>query len=210
MVNCEKGATVTVESDRAHAWVEYYDHDHGAWVVAEPTPPDLSDDEPETESVTAPPPVTQPLTEPEETETSTPTESATRPGQDGGDPQPDIHVQDLRFWEILRWFVLAAVTFIAIILQRLIRIALRRRALTGGPNRRALGLWADVERISAFLKRDPPEELLELAQKAKFSQHELTKEELHRFTDWLKEARTDLRGRSIFQRIWCRYVLALW
>ena len=106
--------------------------------------------------------------------------------------------------------ILAAAVWAAIILQRILRIALRRRTLTGGPNRRALGLWLDVERISAYMKREPPEELLELAQKAKFSQHQLTKEELHRFTAWLKGARTELRSRSIFQRIWCQYVLALW
>ena len=210
MVTCEAGETITVESDRAHAWVEYFDPIARAWIIAEPTPPDLSEDEPEDESVTAPPPVTQPLTEPEETETTAPTEPATRPGQNGGDVQVDISVEEVRAWEILRWFVLAAAVFTAIVLQRLVRIALRRRTLTGGPNRRALGLWQDVERISAFLKQEPPEELLELAQKAKFSQHQLTKEELHRFTAWLKEARTELRGRSIFQRIWCRYVLALW
>ena len=210
MVNCEAGKTVTVESDRAHAWVEYYDDVLNTWLIAEPTPPDLSGDEPEDESVTAPPPVTQPLTEPEETETTAPTEPATRPGQNGGDVQVDISVEEVRTWEILRWFVLTAVIFAAIILQRLIRIALRRRSLTGGPNRRALGLWQDVERISAFLKQEPPEELLELAQKAKFSQYELTKEELHRFTAWLKAARKELRSRPVFQRIWCRYVLALW
>ena len=210
MVNCEADKTVTVESDRAHAWVEYFDDELGAWIVVEPTPPDLSEDEPEDESVTAPPPVTQPLTEPEETETTAPTEPATRPGQDGNDVQVDISVEEIKAWEILRWFVLTAVILAAIVLQRLIRIALRRRSLTGGPNRRALGLWQDVERISAFLKQEPPEELLALAQKAKFSQHELTKEELHQFTAWLKAARKDLQSRPIFQRIWCRYVLALW
>ena len=210
MVNCEAGQPVTVESDRAHAWVEYYDDDLNTWLIAEPTPPDLSGDEPEDESVTAPPPVTQPLTEPEETETTAPTEPATRPGQNGGDVQVDISIEEVKAWEILRWFVLAAVIFAAIILQRMIRIALRRRTLTGGPNRRALGLWQEVERISAFLKREPPEELLELAQKAKFSQHQLTKEEVRQFTTWLKEAKKDLRERSIFQRLWCQYVLALW
>ena len=210
MVNCEAGKTVTVESDRAHAWVEYYDDVLNTWLIAEPTPPDLSGDEPEDESVTAPPPVTQPLTEPEETETTAPTEPATRPGQNGGDVEVDISIEEIRIWETLRWFVLTAAILAVIVLQRLIRIALRRRSLTGGPNRRALGLWQDVERISAFLKQEPPEELLELAQKAKFSQHQLTKEELHRFTAWLKAARKELRSRPVFQRIWCRYVLALW
>ncbi|MBR5021042.1 MAG: transglutaminase domain-containing protein, partial [Oscillospiraceae bacterium] len=208
MVNCEAGETITVESDRAHAWVEYFDPIARAWIIAEPTPPDLSEDEPEDESVTAPPPVTQPLTEPAETETAAPAEPVTRPIQIGGIPIDGK--EESRILEILGWIILAAAVWAAIILQRILRIALRRRTLTGGPNRRALGLWQDVERISAFMKREPPEELLELAQKAKFSQYELTTEELRQFTAWLKEARKELRSRPVFQRIWCRYVLALW
>ena len=208
MVTCEAGETVIVESDRAHAWVEYFDPIARAWIIAEPTPPDLSEDEPEDESVTAPPPVTQPLTEPAETETAAPTEPVTRPIQIGGIPIDSK--EESRILEILGWIILAAAVWAAIILQRILRIALRRRTLTGGPNRRALGLWQEVERISAFMKREPPEELLELAQKAKFSQYELTKEELRQFTAWLKEARKELRSRPIHQRIWCRYVLALW
>ena len=210
MVNCEAGEPVIVESDRAHAWVEYFDDELNTWIIAEPTPPDFGEDEPEDESVTAPLPVTQPLTEPEETETSAPTEPATRPGQNGNDVQVDISVEEVRAWEILRWFVLAAVIFAAVFLQRLVRIALRRRTLTGAPNRRALGLWQEVERISATLKREPPDELLALAQKAKFSQHQITREELHQFAAWLKEARQELRGHSIFHRLWYKYVLALW
>ena len=213
MVSCEKDQTVTVQSDRAHAWVEYYDEDLGTWVVAEPTPPDLEGGEPETESVTAPPPVTQPLTEPDAEETTAPAEE-TRPNANdpvnGGDIQVDVDVNEVRLWQVLRRFLLAAGLWLAVLIQRPIRIALRRRAFAGGPNRRALGLWHDVEALSRLLGREPPEELLELAQKAKFSQHRLTKEELRRFTDWLSEARQELNTRPLLSRLWCRYGLALW
>lgn len=211
MVSCEAGQTVTVESDRAHAWVEYYDADARAWVIAEPTPPDLSEDEPETESVTAPPPVTEAPTG-SESETTAPTRptqpNATRP-TDGSKPAAPQE-NHFRLWKILRWPVLAAALWLAAEFQRLLRIFLRRRSMAGGPNSRALGLWRDVERLSAVLGQSPPPELLELAQKARFSQHKLTRDELRRFTLWLREARGELEKHPLPRRLWCRYVLARW
>ena len=208
MVSCEAGQTVTVESDRAHAWVEYYDADAQTWIIAEPTPPDLSEDEPETESVTAPPPVTEAPTDPTEETTAPvrPTEpDAPRPTEPSRPGQ-----KDFRLWNVLQWFLAAALLWLAIVFQRLLRIFLRRRRMTGGPNRRALGLWRDVERLSAVQGQEPPAELLELAQKAKFSQHKLTREELRTFTVWLRDARNILHQRPLHERLWMQYVLALW
>lgn len=214
MVRCEAGQIVTVQSDKAHAWVEYYDESVQAWIIAEATPPDDGAAEPETEPGTAPPPQTQPPTEPEggdgtEPDAPAKTTDPTAPS-DGTPGKSPVRIPWSRLWRVLRWFVSAAVLLLAVVLQRLVRIALRRRTLTGSPNRRALGLWRDVERLSAALQQEPPETLLALAQKAKFSQHQLTREELHRFTEWLREARTALRSRSIFRRLWYQYVLALW
>ena len=198
VVNCEADKTVTVESDRAHAWVEYYDEVYHAWIIAEPTPPDFQDDVPETEPPTEPP-VTQPLTEPDG-ETTAPTE----PAQDSekSDWAPLITA--------LRWAVLTAAALVGIIVQRSVRLMLRRRTIFGDANRRALVLWRDVERICNLLRQEPPMELLTLAQKAKFSQHKLSKEELQQFNEWLGNARTELDRRPFFIRLWCRYVLALW
>ena len=212
VVSCEAGQTVTVQSDKAHAWVEYYDEVHQAWLIAEPTPPDFSEDEPEEESVTAPAPETQPLQETEgEDEPDAPIQTTDPTAPTDSNPgKAPVKINWSRLWKVLRWFVLAAVILFAVVLQRLVRIALRRRAILSDANHRALALWHDVERLSAVLKQDPPEDLLALAQKAKFSQHNLTKEELHQFTEWLKEARQKLNQRPIIYRLWCRYVLALW
>ena len=208
-VNCEAGQTVTVESDRAHAWVEYFDASSNTWVIAEPTPPDLSEDEEETQTHTAPPPTTEPATEEDETTAPTrPTEpGATRPTD--GEPA-DTSREGFTAWKLLRWFLLAAVLWFAVVFQRLLRIFLRRRRLAGGANRRALGLWQDVERLSAVLGQEPPAQLLTLAEKAKFSQHKLNKEELRQFTAWLKEARQELKQRPLPHRLWMQYILALW
>ena len=211
MVSCEARQTVTVESDRAHAWVEYYDEDARTWLIAEPTPPDLNDDEPETESHTVPP-VTEAPTEPEEETTAParPTEpDAARPTGDAGEKEPQTGEHPV-IRKILRWLPGAALLWFALEFQRLLRIFLRRRTMAGGPNRRALGLWRDVEQLSALVGQSPPEELLELAQKAKFSQHKLTREELRAFTVWLKAARRELEHHPLPQRLWCRYILARW
>ena len=199
VVTCEADKTITVASDRAHAWVEYYDEVYHAWIIAEPTPPDFQDEVPETEPVTGSP-VTQPLTEPNEKETTTPTK-----------PTQDSEKSDwTHLTTALRWAALAAALLAAVIIQRAVRLMLRRRTILGNTNHRALVLWHDVEQVSTVLRQDPPAELLALAQKAKFSQHDLMKDELLRFTDWLDNARTELDRRPFFIRLWCRYVLALW
>ena len=198
VVTCEADKTVTVESDRAHAWVEYYDEVYHAWIIAEPTPPDFHDEVPETEPPTEPP-VTQPLTEP-----NGETTASTEPVQDSekSDWTPLITA--------LRWAVLTAAVLVGIIVQRTVRLTLRRRTIFGDANRRALVLWRDVERICNLLRQEPPADLLALAQKARFSQHKLSKEELQQFNEWLGNARTELDRRPFFIRLWCRYVLALW
>ena len=198
VVTCEADKTVTVESDRAHAWVEYYDEVYHAWIIAEPTPPDFHDEVPETEPPTEPP-VTQPLTEP-----NGETTASTEPVQDSekSDWAPLITA--------LRWAVLTAAALVGIIVQRSVRLMLRRRTIFGDANRRALVLWRDVERICNLLRQEPPADLLALAQKARFSQHKLSKEELQQFNEWLGNARTELDRRPFFIRLWCRYVLALW
>ena len=208
MVTCKAGETVAVSSDRAHAWVEYYDENSRTWIIAEPTPADLSEDETEPPSVTAPPPVTEAPTADGE-ETTAPTQAdATRPTDSAKPDKPEKKSPALV--RILLWLLTWGALVLTVILQRLVRIALRRRMHTGGPNRRALGLWLDVERISALLGRPAPEELLALAQKARFSQHKLTREELHAFTLWLRDARRTLRQEPLLRRLWSRYVLALW
>jgi len=76
-------------------------------------------------------------------------------------------------------FLLAVVLVIAILLRRIIILwLLRRRCQVGHPNRRMLTWWRWLVRLSKANGTAIEEELICLAEKARFSQHSVTEEEL--------------------------------
>jgi len=94
-------------------------------------------------------------------------------------------------------------------LQRILRLRLRYRSQhTGTPNRQALRRWQEAERLCRLLKLEPPELLLNLAQKAKFSQYEIIPEELQQFDTFCHSCRKQLRERPWYLRWIYQYIFA--
>ena len=76
----------------------------------------------------------------------------------------------------------AALASAAVWLQSELRIRRKRTAWNRGqPNQQALARWAQVRQLALVLHVPEPESLHTLAQKARFSQHTLTDEELAEF-----------------------------
>lgn len=201
MVETEADRTVEVTADQAHAWVEYYDKDLGAWIVLESTPADLrgEEDQPETQPLQTEPPTEPPTQE---------TEAPTRPDGTPAPTEPQGPKIDLTpLLGVLKWLLLPLALWLAVLVQYGIRRSLRR--YRGKPNHRALAKWRDVELLCRVTRQELPEELEALAQKAKFSQHTLSKEELSQFDAWLKAARSDMKHRPWYIRFLCRYVLVV-
>ncbi len=123
-------------------------------------------------------------TDPITGETLAPTQGATAPTVAADPEEPEIRLN-------LKWIkgilmVLAAWLLIAG--QYKLRLWLRKRQMKkGSPNRQALCRWRHVRRISK-VSGWPAESVLPLAEKAAFSQHELTGEELAQFDRWFKDA----------------------
>ena len=94
----------------------------------------------------------------------------------------------------------------------MVQYMLRRgwRNNTPNINAKALVRWQDVEIICRFTKQEPPEELEMLAQKAKFSQHTITADELRQLDVWVGTHRAQLKKMPWHVRLVCRYILALW
>ena len=94
----------------------------------------------------------------------------------------------------------------AVWLQYVLRRNRRYKKMRTGPvNGRALARWREVRRIGRILKEMPPETLEELAEKAKFSQHKLTLEELKEFDHWLRQALRRLKEKKfgwLIRLIW--------
>ena len=103
--------------------------------------------------------------------------------------------------------IAAVLVILLVLVQRPVRIKLRKLRQQNAPsNARALALWQETELVSRLLKQPPPEELESLAQKAKFSRHTLTAEELSRFEAYLAVARGQLRREPWYRRLISRYV----
>jgi hypothetical protein len=82
--------------------------------------------------------------------------------------------------------VAALTAVVAIFVQRKVRLHLRRKKLSAGDlRRRTLAYWQEAVRFANCLEESPGQNLLDLAEKAKFSQHTLTKAELRELDGYL-------------------------
>ena len=207
MVTAEHGQTVTVTGKNAHAWAEYYDESRNIWVVLEATPPE--EREPEPSGGTEPPASTE--TEPPQ---SRPTEhrdpGQTTPTLPGGRGPQGKPAADLSWLAGPVYWLLGLAALAAILeAQRQARIRLRRQN-RGSPTAQALARWRETVLLAKLLGEEPPRELHQLAQKAKFSQHTLTAEELSRFAAYRRTACRALKERPWYQRLVHQYLFAVY
>ena len=187
------GETVTVTSRDAHAWAEYYDSEQGCWRVLESTPAEGGTAQPvqTVPSATDAPPVPQPE------EVTTPTE-------------PPAQISEEKDSGPLWGLLLLPAAALLLILQRYVRLLLRRRMQQRGTvNRQALRLWQEAEVFARLLKEPPPEQLSRLAEKALFSQHTLTPEELTPFREYRSRSIRRLRKAPWYFRLLYRYIYAV-
>ena len=195
------GETVKVTSDDAHAWVEYYNYRTWTWNILEATPgedtPVPTEPGTETTQVTRPEPQTQPATD-----------SVTATTQPVTTTQPQTVSEE--HWTLPLWIPLTVAAmgaaWAAAELQRLVRIRLRRRhQAKGGNNTRAAACCREIGVLSKLLKQPVPEEVLQLTEKALFSQHTLTRGELNVFLSCQASCRRALRKAAWWRRLLYRY-----
>lgn len=195
---------VTVTGADAHAWAEYYEPALDTWILLEATPGEgIPSGETEEQAETQPtqPPQTQP-------------QAPTAPSQQSPLPtQPDA-VQQEEPSGRFRWLanVCLAVLLLAALLaavegQRIFRLRQRKKR-TGTANAQALARWQEAELFARLLKTAPPEELEQLAIKAKFSQHTLTEQELALFDTYLEDTGKQLRQLPLHRRLAAKYIFA--
>ena len=111
--------------------------------------------------------------------------------------------------------IIAAVTLlmtiVAVFVQQWIRLRLRQKKLTKGTlKQRALAYWQETVRFANCLEEAPAAGLLEIAERAKFSNHTMTEEDLEPFLIYLDSAKQRIRNHGFFRKLYYRFVLALY
>lgn len=215
MVNCNAGSDVVVTNQDAHAWAEYYDSDFGAWRILEATPADPDDGEseltatiPETETI---PKSTQQEDHPE-TEASDTKNIPTEPNNDSTNnpessnvPSENTPEQDMNTVLVPDWL---KITFKGLLLscciplQAQIRIHWKESLWNrGDSNERAINRWTQTKKLSKLLKLPYPDNLENIAQKAKFSQHQILPKELEQFDEFRLSAKLHISEKPWYLRI---------
>lgn len=222
----KRGIPKTVTENMAHAWVEYADPETGYfWQVLEATP-GMGVSEPTPLPTTQP---TQPTTQPTQPTQSTqspttsaptgPTETtpsgtvskpATAPSATAPAATVEEPVDLSLLWTGLRHVgILIAAAFV-LWGQYTIRFRLRlKKQRIGAPNAQALARWREIHLLGRLLKAEPPENLLELAEKARFSQHILTKDELFQMELYLQRQRKAILKLPLWKRFFLRLIWAI-
>ena len=204
------GQWVDVSEDDAHAWVEYYLDGYG-WQVLDPTPMETG-----ASATEDPPEETQ---QPSEEQQPPAQQTEPEPPQNTETPQPSAPAQDEERSApeagggktVLRviWGLLAIA--LALGLWQVALTALRHAAMqTGSNNKRAVAYWHHIEFLCKLDKADPPEQLCELALKARFSQHKLENAELDALQACSdKQTQKLLANSSVLKKLFLRVILAL-
>ena len=213
LAEARAGQTVSVTEEDAHAWAEYYEPNLGIWLPLEVTPaenmaPQSIPSRPVTEVPTEPP-----QTVPETTEYSTEPPAETLPTVPAATEfsEPELPPVQKAKSRLSGGILVLPVFVLVLMLQRSARLRLRRKLQrTGDVNKQALYRWREALRLSRLLKESPTEELIVLAQKAKFSQHELTAEELLLFDSFSRTCLRRLKGKPWYLRLIYQYFYAAW
>ena len=216
MTRINSDGTARVTEDQAHAWVEYYLPDMG-WVTLEATPsvgwePPVETDKP-TQPVTRPTTPSRPA--PSTTEPSvslqlpTANEPPTQPTHPSMTPGTDTPSKPGWLDAVVQGLLITVLALGSIIGQWQLRLYLRSRWLShGSTNIQALRRWRWARRLAKLRRQDAPAALKELAQKAKFSQHTISREELAAFDGYFARSMAHLKSRNLFLRLAYRLISA--
>ena len=209
-LKADAGQWTDVSEDDAHAWVEYYIDGMG-WQIMDATPAEplnaQTQDQPQQEQPQSPATGEE---KPDTQDTHQPETAAPEPSQRDSQPQTEAPEKTTGSAALhVVWIVLFAL--LALCVWQVLLLSLRKAAMqTGSNNKRAVAYWRHIEFLCKLDKSEPPEELRELALKARFSQHRLDTGELDLLRSFSTQKTQQLLVDSGWlKRFWLRAGLAL-
>ena len=210
VVEASPGRENTVYQKNSHAWAEYWTP-YGGWQILEATPPREE---------------SKPSTTPSE-ETSTPTTTVTESEDVPSAPKAPIEstVREnipLRPQEtpstenrsLLRKFLIRIPVIGVLLLLffgqgKLRRSLWEKKLATASNKQKALFLWNLSLKLSKVLQRNPDQKLRKIAEKAKFSQHEISAEEIEIFNRSIADNRSAIQKLPFVKRFYSRWILTI-
>ena len=214
-VSGEAGQWNPVTEDDAHAWVEYYVDGLG-WRPLDPTPASrTASPEPEPEPEEQPDPPAQP-TQPDPTNTpdrpeQTPEKQPEPQAGSSSGPAAQTGGAKLHLSPKLLWLLVLPGLLGMLWLRRWLGLHYRRERCTKGhPNRRLLAYWRWLVPLAKTSGIPVEEEQLSLAEKARFSQHTMSDQELEQMRLAVEQRITALKSAPKRKKLWYKYGLVLY
>ncbi len=200
-VNAKENNWTEVTSDNAHAWVEYYDKTRG-WVVLEATPSSfepVSNTREDIETI----PKTEP-TKPNRVET---TPKATN----GGYNKPDNVTEKPKATPIPIIIVLILPAVISFIVRyRIYKNAIAKHFYKGKNNTRAIYIYRYIEKIRKLSHNVTPDDIIEIANKARFSNHRINDDEIKMMLSFVKDERKEFyRNCNKLKGLYYKYIVVI-
>jgi len=208
LVEAKGGQWTNVTEDNAHAWVEYYVKGEG-WNVLDPTPPEPANPESTDSSHAEQASSSQIEKAGASASVSESTESAQSIGiavsSNSSTAAASVKKQNLS------WVVFLILFLVFFFGWRYIVLGLRHMVLNKGSyNHRALANFRHIHWLDRQLGRSDPEELHDIALKARFSQHKISKDELSQLIQYSDQATRELLSHpNRFKQICYRIIFGL-
>lgn len=214
LANANAGEWTVVTSDNAHAWVEYFDDEMGCWIPLEATPPSF-----------APAQNISNTDETKATQDNTQTEPATTASQSATTAtektpeMPSVTNNNSNKENTAFGAFMTAITVIIVLLLLIAVVLIRRKILLsirqkhfskGRNNNRAIYIYRHIESLGRFSNNVIPDEIKEIAQKARFSSHTVSLDELKMLMSYHDDAEKELlHNSSKIKRFYFKFILVL-